>query len=300
VDRKPDFFIVGAPKAGTTSLYHYLIQHPDIFMPTRKEPYFFGDWREHQKQDLQKYLNLFRGVPKSKVAGEASTAYLYLERAAKEIKTFQPDAKIIIGLRNPVDRAYSQYWHYVRNGLNESFEEELEAEEKRLREGWRGFRPGLVPPAYYIESGRYSKHVARYINIFGSEQVKVYLFEDLAADPEGVCLEIFKFLGVDLSQPISASQIYNSSGRLRSYTFYRLLYSFPTWIREPVKQILPLSVLRKVRTVKEWVLQKNVKTVPEMKSATRARLQQVFNDDILYVEQLTGRDLTHWLGPRLD
>lgn len=143
--RKPDFFIVGAPKAGTTSIYSYLVQHPEIFMPARKEPYFFGQWRRNSEEDLRDYLRLFRGVPESKVAGEASTTYLYLQSAAEEIKAFRPDAKIIIMLRNPVDRAYSQYWHHVRLGWVEaSFEEELEAEEARLREGWSGDRKSVV------------------------------------------------------------------------------------------------------------------------------------------------------------
>lgn len=296
MDRKPEFFIVGAPKAGTTSLYHYLIQHPEIFMPVRKEPYFFGNWREDGKKDLQEYLNLFGGVPESKVAGEASTAYLYLRSAAEEIKEFQSGAKIIIVLRNPVERAYSQYWHHVRNGLDNTFEEELESEEKRIREGWRGFRPGLVPPAYYIESGRYSKHVEHYMKTFGRERVRVYLFEDLVGDPQAVCRDTFEFLGVDPVHQISTGQVYNSSGPLRSPTFYRLLFSVPTWIREPVKQALPLGVLKKVREGKELMLQKNIKAVPDMKLKTRAYLQQVFKDDVLYVEELTGRDLSHWLG----
>lgn len=287
---------MGAPKAGTTSLYSYLTQHPDVFMPVRKEPYFFGGWRKTSEEDLRSYLNLFDGVPEDNVAGEASTTYLYLESAAREIKEFQPEAKIIIVLRNPVDRAYSQYWHHVRNGLKNTFEQELEAEENRLREGWSGFRPGVVPPAYYIESGRYSKHVERYIRTFGREQVGVYLFEDLTKDPEGVCQNIFDFLDIDLDHTVATGQAYNSSGPLRSPILYRMLFLFPTWIREPMKQALPFGALKRIRAAKEWVLEKNVKTVPDMNSKTKAYLQQIFRDDVLYVEELTGRNLSHWLG----
>lgn len=296
MNRKPDFFIVGAPRSGTTSLYNYLTQHPDIFMPVRKEPYFFGGWRETSGEDLRAYLQLFSGVSEDKAAGEASTTYFYLESAAEEIKAFQPDAKIIIVLRNPVDRAYSQYWHHRRLGwVNSSFEEELEIEEKRLREGWRGFRPSLVPPAYYVETGHYSKHVERYIETFGRERIRVYLFEDLSRDPDGVCLDIVEFLGVDPGYQISARQVYNTGGPLRSSLFYEAL-SLNLRLKEPIKQVLPASILKMIRAVKEWILRKNTKTVPEMNPKTQAHLQQVFRDDVLYVEELAGRNLSHWLG----
>lgn len=295
VDRKPNFFVVGPPKAGTTSLYNYLIQHPDIFMPARKEPYFFGGWQKTSAEDLQWYLHLFSGIQEEKAAGEASTTYLYTRGAAEEIKEFKPDAKIIIILRNPVDRAYSQYWHNVRVGcVDVSFEEELEEEKRRLREGWRGFRPGLVPPAYYVKSGRYSEHVEHFIKTLGREQVRVYLFEDLVGDPEGVCRNIFEFLDVDPNCRISTGKVYNPGGSLRSPMLYKLLCLL--LVKDKVKQAIPWILLKRLRMAKEWVMQKNVKTVSDMKPKTRNYLRQVFRDDILYAELLTGRDLSHWQG----
>jgi hypothetical protein len=107
--RKPDFFIVGAPKSGTTAMYFYLKQHPEIFMPERKELHFFGSdfFAPHFVRDLKEYLKFFEGADNKKRIGEASVWYLYSKRAAFEIKEFNPDADIIIMLRNPVDMMYS-------------------------------------------------------------------------------------------------------------------------------------------------------------------------------------------------
>jgi len=294
LSRKPDFFIVGAPKSGTTSLYNYLTQHPSIFMPMHKEPHFFGGWRQSvSERDFQEYLNLFRGVKDNVLVGEASTTYLYLESAAEEINRFQPQAKIIIVLRDPVDRTYSQYWHHVRNGWTSlSFEEELEEEEKRIREGWRGFLPGDQPPAYYIKSGRYADQVKRFLEVFGSDSVKIYLFEDLIKDAKGVCRDVFEFLGVDPDQPVYIKRVYNVSGPVRNVLLGRLITGrFRT--KEVIKKVVPTTWLRAVR---EWALQRNTGTVPKMDPKTRRRLQQIFREDVLYVQDFTERDLSHWLG----
>jgi hypothetical protein len=294
LNRKPDFFIVGAAKSGTTSLYNYITQHPNIFMPVEKEPFFFGDWRPSaSREDLERYLRLFEDVPTDTLVGEASSTYLYLESAAREIKHFQPYAKIIIVLRNPVDRAYSQYWHHVRQELvSSSFEEELEEEEKRLQEGWRGFYPGEEPPSYYIKSGHYAEQVARFLKVFGSDSVRIYLFEDLVTDAEGVCRDVFSFLGVNPDQPVDVRRIYNVSGPVRNALLGRLI-TRRLRIKEVIKRVVPISWLRLVR---EWVLQRNVARVPEMRPETRRRLQELFREDVVYIQELTGRDLSHWLG----
>ncbi len=292
--RKPDFFIVGAAKSGTTSLYNYLTQHPSVFMPVNKEPYFFGGRRETESQiDLEEYLKLFEGVPQSMSAGEASTTYLFLQNAAYKIKRFQPRANIIMVLRNPVDRAYSQYWHNFRNGyVHSSFDEELQAEEKRLRCGWDGFFPDAHAPAYYLKSGHYAEQVSRFLEVFGKDSVRVYLFEDLISNARGICRDVFSFLGVDPNFPIEAERVYNVSGPVRSATLSRLL-TRSLRSKDLIKKAVPVSWLRPAR---EWVLRKNTKSVPPMNPKTRFRLQKVFEEDILYVQNLTGRDLSHWLG----
>ncbi len=129
--RKPDFFVVGAAKSGTSSLHRHLEQHPAVFMPAVKEPHFFSDERPpvQEVKSLREYLALFADSPLGARAGEASTSNLYSPESASRIKAFQPDAGIIMVLRNPVDRAYSQYWNQVHEGVEPlSFEEALEAE----------------------------------------------------------------------------------------------------------------------------------------------------------------------------
>lgn len=299
-ERKPDFFVVGAPKAGTTSLYNHLIQHPEIFMPVRKEPYFFGHWKERSEKDFEKYLDLFHGVPESKMAGEASTTYLYFGSAAEEIQEFNPDAKIIIGVRNPAERTYSHYWQHTRSKrINLNFEEELANEEQHLNELESGVPPGVVPPRCYIDPGHYKKHIERYIRTFSRDQMVVYLFDDLIEDPRKICQDVFEFLGVDPNYSVSTHQVHNSGGIPRSLLLHRALYS-PMRIKEPMKKVLSPVMLSKVRGAKERIRQKNFQKTPAMKPETRAYLQEVFKDDILYVQELTGRDLSHWLvGSRI-
>jgi len=293
MSRKPDFFIVGAAKSGTTSLYRYLIQHPAIFMPELKEPHFFGEWHPSTGiEDLEEYLKLFAGVPEEIRAGEATTSYLYSSSGAQEIQRFQPIAKIIMILRNPVDRAYSNYWEQTEAKYWESrepvetlsFEEALEAEPERIQQGW-GYT------FHYVACGRYAEQVARYLDVFGDDAVRVYLFDDLVLDAESVCRDVFSFLEVDPNYPIKGAKAHNPSGPSRSALLSKLIYDRLS-IKELVKKVLPVSVRR---SVKEWLRARNVGPTPKMNPETRSRLQGVFRNDILRLEKLIGRDLDKWL-----
>ncbi|WP_279401847.1 sulfotransferase [Piscibacillus salipiscarius] len=167
--------MIGAAKSGTTSLYEYLKQHPQIYFPERKEPHFFGNMKpggEHVN-NINEYLKMFEDAPDNTVIGEASTSYLYSSDAANKIKKFNNNAKIIVMLRNPVDRAYSMYRHQVRNGSeNLSFEEGLKAEESRILKGWKyGF--------HYFAGGKYSWQIENYFDFFGDNNVKVFCLKTL-------------------------------------------------------------------------------------------------------------------------
>jgi len=293
MSRKPDFFIVGAAKSGTTSLYRYLIQHPAIFMPRLKEPHFFGEWHPTTGiEDLEEYLDLFAGVSEEVRAGEATTAYLYSSRAAQEIRRFRPNARIMMILRNPVDRAYSNYWEQREGKYWEqrdpvetlSFEQALEAEPERIRQGW-GYA------FHYVACGRYTEQVARYMDVFTEEAVRIYLFEDLLRDAERVCRDIFSFLEVDPGYPIRAGKAHNPSGPPRSALISKLLYDRLS-IKESVKKVLPITARK---SVKEWLRARNVRPTPKMNPETRSMLQAVFRKDIHHLEDLIGRDLSHWL-----
>lgn len=290
MSRKPDFFIVGAAKSGTSSLHNYLVQHPGVSMSEPKEPHFFYN-RESPgspalgKKDLDEYLKLFEDIPEDVRAGEASTSYLYAANAPREIQQFREGAKIIMVLRNPVDRAYSQYWNQVRDGVEPlSFEEALDAEPERIRRSWwHGF--------YYMDTGRYADQVARYLETFGRGSVRDYLFEDVTRDAQGVCRDIFSFLGVDDGHKIDSGKAFNPSGPPRSGLLSKMLAAEK--IKEPVKKLVPGEW---VRPFGEWLREKNRKPTPEMKPETRTRLQESFEPDILRLQVMIGRDLGHWLS----
>jgi hypothetical protein len=289
ISRRPDFFIVGAPKAGTSSLYYYLSQHPNVFLSEPKEPHFFHNRRSPGspvlgEKNLNEYLRLFEGVPDNVRAGEASTSYLYSANAAREIREVCPDAKIMMILRDPVDRAYSHYWNHVRDGNEHlSFEEALWDEAERIENRrWCG--------SYYVAGGRYAEQVARYLDVFGREAVKVYLFEDLKRDARGVCWDAFSFLGVDPDVPINTKEAYNRSGQPRSTQLSRFSYRLSK--NEFVAKMLPVTLRH---GAKEWLLKRNVRPAPKMDPRTRLRLQDAYRDDILCLGELIGRDLKHWL-----
>ena len=286
--RTPDFFVVGAAKSGTSSLYNYLTQHPAVFMPQMKEPHFFYNERSPgsptlQEKDLAGYLQMFEGVPDGVRAGEASTSYLYAANAAREIKQIRPDAKILAVLRNPVDRAYSQYWNQVRDGREPlNFEDALDAEAGRRRKNWwYGFM--------YVETGRYAGQISRYIETFGRDNVQVHLFEDLHRDAAEVCRRVFSFLGLDPDHAIEATKVHNRSGPVKSRLLAGLLNARS--VKEPAGRLLPPAWKHGAG---EWLRNANRRPVPEMNPETREKLKRVFDRDISRLEALIGRDLGWW------
>ncbi len=287
--RVPDFFIVGAPKSGTTSLYSYLLQHPHVFMPETKEPHFFYNRRNPSEpvlgeKDLSEYLRLFREISENVLAGEASTSYLYSPTAASEIKSLRRDANIMMVLRNPVERAYSQYWNQVRDGGESlTFEAALEAEPERVRQRWWvGF--------YYAGCGRYAEQLRRYLETFEREAVRVYLFEDLTRNAEAVCRDAFAFLGVDHHQPVETTKVYNPGGSPKSKLVSQLLSAEK--VKGPVVRLMPPTWKRNVGA---WLRVKTTKSVPEMAPETRYKLKEVFREEILRLEDMIERDLQGWL-----
>lgn len=196
--RWPTFFIVGAPKSGTTSLYSYLDQHPDVQMAPTKEPHFFSDiygegyWDDAEALDKRErdYLALF-GDGGWSAAGEASTSYLWYPEAAERIRDKVPDARIVVSLRNPVDRAFSHYLHTVRDGSEDR--DFLGAVRHELDTGGPYAHHGPV----VTEPGRYATHVERFHEVFGEEQVLVLDFHEWTSDPRPSMERVCEHLGVD-------------------------------------------------------------------------------------------------------
>jgi hypothetical protein len=210
---KPNLFIVGQPKTGTTALHQFLGQHPEIYMSSIKEPHFFcadfhlesdrayGKQRFYDFRSESAYLQLFSKAKNVKVAGESSTNYLYSQVAAEKIYNFNPDAKIIIVLREPAKFLYSLHSHYVKfTEENEpDFLTALALETKRKQEEALSDRVTSPSYLYYSQRVQYYQQVKRYCDRFKPEQIKVIIFEEFKSANEGIFREVLEFLGVNLN-----------------------------------------------------------------------------------------------------
>ncbi|BBO19070.1 ABC-type transporter Mla [Candidatus Brocadia pituitae] len=293
----PEFFIVGAPKCGTTAMQEYLRQHPDIFMPDMKEIHHFADdLLKHDDPFLNRdrYLSLFAGAHEHQLIGEASVYHLFSQNAARNINSFCPNAKIIIMLRNPVDMLYSRHAQLVYNGAEDilDFEASLAAEEKR-RNG------ELIPKNIRIEKKllhrevvKFTEQVTRYFDIFGRDHVHVIIYDDLRKDTAKVYRETLRFLDVDVSfQP--DFKVINPNKRVRTRTLQHVLKTPPSLVHTIGKLLIPQSCRN---LLLNGLKKLNTQYVPRqpMSPDLRRRLQEEFTPEIKNLSELMGRDLTHW------
>lgn len=295
----PNFLIIGAAKSGTTSLYHYLRQHPDVFMPEVKEPGFFAfkgqemtfagpEGRVANEEGLpynqfDAYESLFDELDDETAVGEASVVYLYSERAPRLIHEHVPDARLIAVLRNPVERAYSHY--LMERGRDQeplSFEDALAREPERIEQGygieWR-----------YQSFGMYCDQIKRYLDYFPRRQMRIFLFRDLKNRPREVVRDIYSFLDVDPTFFPDTEQQHNVSSVPQSQTLYRLIHS-DSFISSTAKRILPDSV----RTALRSFIRSANATRPEMSASTYRTLQSKYQGQIDCLEDLLDLDLGHW------
>ncbi|HEX5578719.1 MAG TPA: sulfotransferase, partial [Candidatus Limnocylindria bacterium] len=248
--KRPDFFIVGAFKAGTTALYEYLGQHPQVFMPFHKEPMYFGadlDPR-YARMSERDYLRLFAEARPDQRVGEASPWYLYSRTAAGEIKDFSPEAQIIVMLRNPVDVMHAQHSQLLFNQREEisDFAAALAAEDDR-RAGRRIPAGALRREAFfYRDSVRFSGQLARYFDVFGRERVHVIVFDDLRVDAASVVRSTFAFLGVDPEHPVDLAAR-NPNRRVRLAAVQRLVYRPPGLLKRLVPTLRRLPLVHRLR-----------------------------------------------------
>jgi hypothetical protein len=310
----PNFFIAGAAKAGTTSLYHYLSQHPDIFMSPVKEPSHFSqetrveNYSSEVRANLQRtmedlrtrldggvevsvgrglvsrredYLKLFRGARGEHAIGEASVSYLWSATAAKEIAAFNPAAKIVLILRHPAERAFSNYIYYLSDGhISHSFSEHIAA-------CLRSEGPlGIYHP--FLEVGMYGQQVDRLLDHIPQEQVRVWLYEETTANPAKFFREVLTFLGVDaeftpdrsrrhlrmeVPKMASVTQVLRRGGVGRG-----LRNCVPAGMRPMLKKL----VYRERESV-------------TMNAEDRRFLVHYYRDDVKRLERVIERDLSAWM-----
>jgi hypothetical protein len=298
-ERRPDFFIVGAPKCGTTAMARYLGAHPQIFMPAAKELHFFGSDLDYRRRrpTLAEYLEAFAGAADAKREGEASIGYLYSTRAPAEILRFSPSADILIMLRDPVEMIQSQHAQELFMGHEEvdDVAEALALEEDRA-EG-RHIPQGSTAPYLlrYAWLARYADHVERYLSAFGRGHVHITLFDDLRRDTAAAFADVVRFLGCDPGfEP--DFPVVNRRKSAKSRTVQRIVRDPPPILRSIARRLLPLQARVRSRNAL-YRLNTREATVSPMSTELKARLRAEFAPDVRRLETLIQRDLSAWLPP---
>ena len=297
--RLPGFIVLGAARSGTTALHRFLRQHPGIFMCRNKEPNFFAfegqalDYRgpgaefvNNSVASLEAYRALFADAPEGAAIGEASPLYLYSPQAASRIRSLVPDARLIAILRNPIEQVYSHYL-YARKEMIEpeaDFVRALDAQAERRAAHWQ-------PLFQYIDFARYNVQLRRYYQHFSRAQLKLFLYEDFAADPLRVTREIFRFIGVDDTFAPDVSERSNEGGIPRSALLQAVVMR-PNVASKLVGALLPEGARRRIR---DAISRANVKR-DEMSPEARERLRRELRSDILDLQELIGRDLSPWVA----
>lgn len=297
----PNFLIIGAAKSGTSALYRYLQQHPEIYMSPVKEPHFFGyedappntegpdDFVNSAVTDIKTYTALFNGVTVEKAIGEASPTYIHLPRAVERIYHYIPQAKLVAILRHPADRAFSAYMHVVRDQRETAvdFAQALELEQSRILQNWG-------PIWHFTSVGYYFKHLKKYYDQFDTAQIRVYLYDDFTADPDYVLKDIFGFLGVDDGFVADTRVKANVSGLQKSKMSAWMINTFfnkPNPVRYVARRFMPEETRWRFTTK---MRNRNL-TRLVISPAIRAQLTDLFREDILQLQDLISRDLSHWL-----
>ncbi len=293
----PDFLIVGTARGGTTSLFHYLGQHPAIYFPRQKEPFFFNymgrptgtigdsDFQEAIVSKLPDYLALFENAGENQLCGEGSTTYLYdYKTVIPNIKQLYgdryKDLKIVAVLRNPAQRAFSHYMYFIRRNKEDLlFSDSLKPEviQERLK---------LNPTYDYFGFGLYYEQIKAYKEEF--PHFKVCLIEDMKTDTEAFTREMFRFLGLD-PVPVDTAFAANPSGYPKNSLskLFLKIYSGSKALRNVAGTLFPQGLKHKVlgRLLKKGA----------MSSDIHNSLIDAYEQDVLRLGELLGRDLSHWL-----
>jgi hypothetical protein len=300
--RMPNFLIIGAAKCGTTSIWHQLEQHPQIFIHPKKQLNFFAfededvDFRGPGRRDsalhsittIEAYRAQFDGVTNEVAVGEASNLYLYEPKAAERIQYYLPEVKLVAILRHPAERAYSRFLHLVREGREQitDFARALDEEETRIRDHW-------WPDFHYLHVGLYHAQLKRYFDLFPHDQIKIYLYEDLKSDPLGVMQDLFRFLGVDDTFMPDTTIRYNASGIPKNRVLHSSLEKLRQ-VRPVVERFLPEALRQRLLRIAVDINNHNL-TKPRLSREVRARLVEGYREDTLRLQHLLQRDLSTWL-----
>ncbi len=283
----PDFLVIGAAKAGTSAIYRYMSQHPQIFMPAKEIRFFAYDGGAEAQDRMERFGNdhfairtlddyqaLFRGADPSLAWGENSPIYLESQSAPHRIREHVPNVKLIASLRNPVHRAFSGYVMQVRSGrehreMHESFDES----------------------AHHVQASFYYPQVKRYVDLFPRDQLMLFRYEDFSRGNLAILQDIFAFLEVDPTFEPSLKERHNVSSYPRSKFFNSLIENRLT--RNVLRPALPGWA----RNMARWAKTRNLGDAPSIPPEIHHKLLSIYREDILRLQDLAGLDLSSWLAP---
>ncbi len=296
----PDFLIVGAAKAGTTALYHQLGTHPDIFMSPQKEMNFFA--LENQAIDFKgpgdmngihrtsvtnktEYLSFFMESNNKQIKGEVSPLYLYSKLAAKNIKKYIPNVKIIVCLRNPIDRAFSAFSHLTRDHREneKDFLKAFSKNHERIDAEWAEIW-------HYGSMGLYGHQLERYYSEFDSNQIQILIYEEFVKDPQRTLKTICDFLKIDSTVEFEFEKKYNKSGSPKFQALHKMMIR-PNVVKKFGKYLIPKIFRTRLR---EDIINFNLIDNQSITSEQFQSIYPFFEEDILRTEILINTDLSHW------
>lgn len=293
----PDLIVIGAYKCGTTTLQHLLEQHPEIHVAARKEPNYWAfvgmsdaELAAHPSakwsvRSAEEYAALFAGVPHGAITAEVSPEYLKSPLALRHLADASTaDTRIVAILRDPADRAFSDFMMYRRDGLEpfDDLHRALDVQEDRRQAG--------LATGDYVETGRYARQLAPWLDVFGPERLDVLLYDDLRDDASGLAARLYSIAGVDASFEPDSLTAQNRSG-VPSGAVLRTAYRIRRRWGSSLSGILPATTKRFV----DERLQRRLTKV-EMPVDVRARLIETFRPDVERLAELIDRDLSHWLA----
>ncbi len=297
----PNFLIIGVAKAGTTALWYYMKQHPEIYMSPVKEPGFFAyegkkinfkgpGYKKSIKRlvtELEDYKRLFENVTTEKAIGEASPFYLMSKEYGDRIKRYIPGVKLIACLRNPADRAFSNYLHLRREGRETlDFETALSKCEERISKNYSPFWD-------FIGTGFYYEKLKHYFDLFGREKIRIYLYDDFKKDNLLVLKDIFTFLEVDKSFIPRYDSVINDSFIPKNRVLHRVLKK-RWYFYHKIKRFMPPKVRRKYISLINYLWENN-KYKTTLSENSKQELIEIYREDILKTQKLIGKDLSAWL-----
>ncbi|MFP5470102.1 MAG: sulfotransferase family protein [Bacteroidia bacterium] len=293
--KSPDFYIVGAPKCGTTAFDEYLNQHPKISMTVKELHYWGSDivFREGKISEETYFKHLQKSFKQGKFLGEGAVWYLVSKTAAQELKQFSPNAKILIFLRNPVEACYSLYYntHFNGDDVSLTFEEALANQELRKTQFPEFYNCPTIA-FQYQSMYLYYEQVKRYIDVFGTDNVKVVVFEEFLKNKQAVYNEVLAFLGVE-PHDLDFKPI-NQNKEIRFVGLRQFITQPKPFVKGIFKTVIPHKPWRE--KIKRLLWDVNAKEVqrPPMLTETKLQLQQFFAQDIQRLEQLVDKDLGCW------